>query len=162
MDSADFMGSSIVPGIASLGISTVSTTFPERSALGANHTGFLGSSAVPWDASLGISTVSTTFPGRNAIRVDSADFLGSSTVVGIASLRVSIVSANFLGRSVVRGATLTSWEAVLSQGGPPWELSPLAVFPGESDIRADCDGFLGSSPVLGKGGDCLGTGPSGL
>ena len=161
MDSTDFLWSSIIPGIASLGISTISTTFWGKSAVGADHAGFLGSSAVPGDASLGVSTVSATFPRRNAIRVDSTDFLGSSAVAGIASMRVSIVSttflgrsavgvdctgflgssavpeiaslgispvsANFPGRSVVRGATLASWEAMLSWGGSAWESALLAL-----------------------------------
>ena len=68
VDSADFLGSSIVPGIAYLEISTVSTTFPGRSAVGVDWTGFLGSSAIPEIASLGTSSVSTNLPGRSVVR----------------------------------------------------------------------------------------------
>ena len=46
MDSADFLASSVVIGVASQGISTVSTTFLVRSAVGADHAGFLVSSVV--------------------------------------------------------------------------------------------------------------------
>ena len=86
-----------------------------------------------WIASLGISAVSAIFPRRNAIRVDSADFLGSSVVPGIASLGISTVTTTFPGRSVLGQTVLASWEAVLSQGMPPWELV-LLVLPSPEGI----------------------------
>ena len=88
------------------------------------------------------------------------DYMGKG---GIVSLGVSTVSTTFQGRSVDRGVTLASWEAVLSSGGSRWESALLALSSWERVILGwTALASLGSSPVLEKEGDCLGSGPSGL
>ena len=150
VDSAGFLGSSIVPGIASLEISAGHATFPSNT-VGADCAGFWGSSTVLGEDSLGVSTVSATFLGSNVIRMDSTDFLGSSAVTGITSLPVSVASTIFPGRSAVRvnctGFLGSSTILEIASLG----ISPVNTnFLGRSAVGGGHTGFLESSADPGR------------
>ena len=116
-----------------------------------DSTDFLRSNTVVGIASLRFSIINTNFLGRSAVWADCTGFLRSSPVLEIASLGISPVSANFLGRSIDRGATLASWKAVLSWGGPPWESALLVLSSWERVIWQTAPASWEAALSKGKG-----------